>query len=131
MVKKRAKGIILFSLVFSVMAGIAVAKTNEDFCQADYARVLKGEKDFVGAKLEEANFKGMNLSGADFRGADLEKANFENANLTRVNFKNADLEEVNLKGAKITGAIFSGAELEYAKWTDGRTCAEGSLGGCW
>lgn len=122
---------LFFILAFSTIS-IAVAKSvNEDFCQADFNRILKGEKDFVGAKLEEANLKGLNLSGADFRGADLEKANLQGTNLSGCNFKNADLEEVNLKGANIKGASFAGAELEYAIWTDGRVCAEGSVGGCW
>lgn len=127
------KKIVVLFLTLSVLSiGVALAKkVNEDFCQADYNRVLKGGKDFVGAKLEEANLKGLNLSGADFRGADLEKANLQGANLTDCNFKNADLEEVNLKGANIKGASFSGAELEYAIWIDGRVCAEGSVGGCW
>lgn len=129
LVKKLVISILTLS-VFSI--GVVFAKkVNEDFCQADFDRILKGEKDFVGAKLEEANLKGLNLSGADFRGADLEKANLQGANLTDCNFKNADLEEVNLKGANIKGTSFSGAELEYAIWIDGRVCAEGSVGGCW
>lgn len=127
---KRIFTLLLIAMVSTT--GVALAKKiNEDFSQADFDRVLKGEKDFVGAKLEEACLKGLNLSGADFRGADLEKANLQGANLTDVNFKNADLEEVNLKGATTKGANFSGAELEFATWTDGRTCAEGSVGGCW
>jgi len=121
-------------LIALTTAGVAIAKSekvNDDYSVADFNRLIKGEKDFVGAKLEEANLKGMNLSGVDFRGADLEKANFEGANLCGTNFKNADLEEANLKGANVTGAIFSNAELEFATWTDGRVCAEGSIGGCW
>lgn len=130
LIKKLTATLFLITAVSTI--GAAVAKNcNEDFSQADFDRLLKGGKDFVGAKLEEANLKGLDLSGFDFRGADLEKANFQNANLTNTNFKNADLEEVNLKGAKIQGAIFQGAELEFATWIDGRTCAEGSIGGCW
>lgn len=129
MVIKKMFAFLFVISVFSI--GVAVAKNCDDFSQEDFNRLLKGERDFIGAKLEGANLKGMNLSGADFRGADLEKANLENADLTNVNFKNADLEEVNLKGAKIQGAIFSGAELEFTTWVDGRVCAEGSVGGCW
>lgn len=126
------KIITLFFVLGVFSIGVALAKkVNEDFCQADYNRILKGEKDFVGAKLEEADLKGLNLSGADFRGADLEKANLQGTNLSDCNFKNTDLEEANFKGANIKGASFSGAELEYAIWVDGRVCAEGSVGGCW
>ncbi|MEI8129424.1 MAG: pentapeptide repeat-containing protein, partial [bacterium] len=89
---------------------------NEDFNQEEFDSLLKGEKNLIGAKLEEANLQGMDLSGRDFSGADLEKANLQNANLTNTIFKNTDLEKANLKGAKIIGAIFKGAELEFATW---------------
>lgn len=125
------KVLLFFVVAVFCSLSFALAKGDDDFCQETYNRALKGEKDFIGAKLEGANFKSMDLTGADFRGADLEKTNFEGANLTNVNFKNADLEDANLKGATIKGAIFSGAELEYAKWVDGRVCGEDSLGGCW
>ena len=126
---KKMSTILLVAITCSV--GIAVAKKCDDFSQEDFNRILKGEKDFIGAKLEEANLKGMNLSGADFRGAELEKANMQNTNLSNSNLKNADLEKANLKGANINGPNFSGAELEYATWIDGRVCGEGSVGGCW
>ena len=122
--------IILAAIVISTI-GVATAKNCDDFSQADYNRVLKGEKNFAGVKLEGANFKGMDLTGVDFKGADLEKANFEKANLTNASFQKADLEEANLKGANIKGAIFSGAEMEFTTWVDGRVCAEDSVGGCW
>lgn len=126
------KKLFLFLLVlFFCATGFVCAKDENDFCQETYEKALKGGKDFVGAKLEGANFKGINLSGADFRGAELDEVNFEGANLTNVNFTNADLDDANLKGANIKGAIFKGAELEYAKWVDGRICGEGSIGGCW
>lgn len=115
----------------AVLSCTAIAKSNDDYLQSDMDKLLKGEKCLIGAKLEGANLKGMKLNGVNFRNAELEKVNFENADLTNTNFTNADLEEANLKGAKINGAIFSGTELEYAKWTDGRICAEGSIGGCW
>ncbi|MBT6202958.1 MAG: pentapeptide repeat-containing protein [Rhodospirillaceae bacterium] len=48
---------------------------------------------------------GANLSGASLTGADLTAATVSGANLTNVN-------------------------LDVAIWTDGRVCAEGSIGGC-
>ena len=125
------KVLLVSALVFMATAAISVAKDKDDFCPETYQRVLNGEKSFIGAKLEGANFKNMDLSGADFRGAELDRTDFKGANLTNVNFENADLDDANLKGANVNGAIFKGAELEYAIWTDGRTCAEGSIGGCW
>ncbi len=144
--------LVIVSVILSVVfAGMVLAKKTSDFCQADYDKVIKGEKSLIGAQLERANFKEMNLQGINFSRADLEKANFEGANLTGSIFNGADLEEASfaganltnvsfieadlegavLKGAKITGANFKKAELEYATWIDGKVCAEGSIGGCW
>jgi uncharacterized protein YjbI with pentapeptide repeats len=125
------KSLILMAVLILAASAVFAKKCKDDFNQEEFDSLLKGEKNLVGAKLEEANLQGMDLTGRDFSGADLEKANLQNANLTNAIFKNADLEKANLKGAKITGAIFKGAELEFATWVDGRLCAEDSLGGCW
>jgi uncharacterized protein YjbI with pentapeptide repeats len=109
----------------------ANARYDDDFNQSDYNRVLKGNKNLAGIRIEAADLSGRDLRGADFRGAELEKVNFQNADLRNANFQNADLEEADLKGAKIEGTNFSRAELEYTIWTDGRVCGEDSIGGCW
>ena len=128
----RTKKSLILAVVIILTAGVVFAKKcNEDFNQEEFDSLLKGEKNLIGAKLEEVNLQGMDLSGRDFSGADLEKANLQNANLTNAIFKNTDLEEANLKGAKITGTVFKGAKLEFATWIDGRVCAEDSLGDCW
>lgn len=119
--------VILAASTFSC----AIAKKCSDFSQVDYDRLTKGEKSFIGAKLEGANLCGRDLRGVDFRGAELEKANLQNADLSGADLTNADLEDANLKGAKISGTNFKGAELEFATWVDGRVCAEDSVGACW
>ena len=140
----------LCSLVLLFLS-VSVAIAGVDFSQNDYDRALKGDKNlsetrlesadfssknlagyiFTNADLEGANFQNADLTGANFEHADLEKTNFKGANLSNVNFYHADLEEANLKGANIKGANFHKAELEYTTWTNGRICAEGSIGGCW
>ena len=42
----------------------------------------------------------------------------------------ADLWEANLKGADLTGAILNKTDLSRAIWTDGRICADSSVGEC-
>jgi uncharacterized protein YjbI with pentapeptide repeats len=121
----------VFVLFVSHLSIHVVARNHSDFAQHDYDRALRGEKNLAGAKLDRASFKGMDLRGVDFRDAELDVANFENADLSGANFTDADLEDANLKGAKLTGAIFKDAELEFATWSNGRICAEGSIGGCW
>jgi hypothetical protein len=37
---------------------------------------------------------------------------------------------VELQGADLNGALFVSADLDGAIWTDGRTCAAGSVGSC-
>ncbi|MFO7727794.1 MAG: pentapeptide repeat-containing protein [Desulfonatronovibrio sp.] len=69
-----------------------------------------GECDLYQADLLRADLKGANLSGDD---------------LSRVSLFDAILQEANLSGADLSGATLSGAI-----WTDGRRCAEGSIGEC-
>lgn len=128
---RKQKSLILAAVIILTASVGFAKKCTEDFNQEEFNALLKGEKNLVGVKLEEANLQGIDLSGRNFSGADLEKANLQNANLTNAIFKNADLEEANLKGAKINGAVFKGAELEFATWVDGKVCAEDSLGSCW
>lgn len=128
---KKSKLLIIFALALVSAINLAAAKTCKDYSHNDYEKVMRGEKRLKNALLEGANLSGMDLRGVDFRGAELEKVNFKGANLAGVNFEKADLEDANLKGANIEGANFNETELEDAVWIDGRTCAEGSIGGCW
>ena len=50
--------------------------------------------------------------------------------ITKANFLDADLSGANLRGANLQGAILIQAKLSGATWTDGRVCAEGSVGKC-
>ena len=67
------------------------------------------------------DFSGMMLAGMSFAGANLELADFTDADLQGADFQNANLDGANLTGANLTGAT---------SWTDGRECAEGSIGAC-
>jgi uncharacterized protein YjbI with pentapeptide repeats len=87
------------------------------------------------AVLQLANLKGANLSlanleGAHMHGVNLRNANLMLANLTRVNLMDADLTGANLRGANLNGAFFLKARLGNVIWTDGKVCAEGSVGEC-
>lgn len=126
----RKIAIVLTFVLTASAVGLAFAG-GKDFLPQDLAKLLNGDKNLAGAKLEGANLKGKKLIGVNFTKADLEEADLSCTDLSNANFQGADLEEANLKGAKITGANFKGTELEFATWTDGRVCAEGSIGGCW
>lgn len=101
-------------------------------------------------RLDRSNLTRANLSGAILQLSSLEGANLTLANLTRahlhaVNLRNADLTLANLSGANLldadlrgavllganlTGVILFQAKLGNATWTDGRICAEDSVGEC-
>lgn len=82
------------------------------------------------ANLKEANLMMSNLEGAHLHAVNLRKANLMLANLTRANLLDADLSGANLQGANMQGAILIQTKLSGATWTDGRVCAEGSVGKC-
>jgi uncharacterized protein YjbI with pentapeptide repeats len=48
----------------------------------------------------------------------------------QVDFSNARLAGANLTGARFVTVDWSGADLGGATWSDGRLCADGSLGRC-
>lgn len=105
---------------------------------------------FKGTKLQGADLSGANLTGADLRevelinanltganlyGARLDWGDFQWADLSGVNLNgamlsNANMRGANLKGAKVKGADFWKVILSGATWSDGRVCAEGSVGVC-
>lgn len=82
------------------------------------------------ASLKEANLTLANLEGAHMHGVNLRGANLMLANLSKVNLLDADLTGANLQGANLNGAIIIKARFDNATWTDGRTCAVGSIGKC-
>ena len=82
------------------------------------------------ASLKGSNLMLANLEGAHMHGVNLQQANLMLANLTRVNLLDANLAGANLRGANLQGAILMKANLNGAIWTDGRTCAAGSIGEC-
>lgn len=85
--------------------------------------------------LQLANLKGANLMLINLEGAHLHAANLQNANLMMANLAGASLLDADLRGANLHGANLSRTILIQAKlggaiWTDGRTCASGSVGEC-
>lgn len=88
------------------------------------------------AKLKNTNacprcdLSGANLQEADLRDANLSRANLSRANLSGAYLTRAYLGEADLQGTNLTGAHLQRADLSGATWTDGRTCAQGSIGVC-
>ncbi len=85
--------------------------------------------------LDLSNLKGANLMLANFEGAhmhatNLQKSNLMLANLAGASLLDADLSGANLRGANLQNTILIQANFSGATWTDGRTCAEGSIGEC-
>ncbi len=91
--------------------------------------------DFTRSILDLANLKGANLMLANLQDAHLHAVNLVGsnlmmANLEGTNFLDADLRGANLRGAKMHNTILIQANLSGATWSDGRVCAEGSIGKC-
>jgi len=91
-------------------------------------------------QLDDARLKGADLAYATLRSASLRNAELVNVNLTGAELSGADLTGADLSGADLryailtaadlTGTRLNTAQLGKATWSDGRICAEGSIGEC-
>lgn len=98
---------------------------NANLQGANLSRSILQLANLEKANLMLANLEGAHMHGVNLRGADLKLANLRGANLLDADFSGADLT-----GADLTGAILVKARFDHATWTNGATCAEGSLGTC-
>lgn len=84
----------------------------------------------VNANADFTNMSLGRLANADLRQASMLGANLRGADLRDTNLQNANMSFANLTGAKLEGANLQGTILHKAIWTDGITCAEGSVTVC-
>lgn len=102
----------------AALAGAMLRNARLDRTRLEDARL-------AGAVLEYASARGANLRNADLRGAKLTAVDLSGADLS-----GADLSGANLRHAVIEGAHLAGTRLDHVVWSDGRTCAVGSVGEC-
>ncbi|MCU7885257.1 MAG: pentapeptide repeat-containing protein [Candidatus Thiodiazotropha sp. (ex Lucinoma annulata)] len=107
----------------SSLASARLDRSN--FKRANFSRSI-----FQLANLKDTNLMLSNLEYAHLHGVNLQNANLMLANLTGASLFDADLSGANLRGANLMGAILIKAKFDNAIWTDGRICAEGSIGEC-
>jgi uncharacterized protein YjbI with pentapeptide repeats len=141
------KSILSILAVSAVIAGTVFSLQAQAFKQSDVDKLNK-TNNCPKCDLSELDLSNAKLSGANLIAADLSFSNLEKADLSGAKLVSANLFEVNLKGANLLGADLSGAilqkvsfesffgapvegaNLQAAIWTDGRICAQGSIGVC-
>lgn len=116
------------------------AKPQQQFAQENLARMSARNAQLSGANLSNANLRGADfayadLAATDFTLADLRQARLVGASLRKAVFNHArltgaDLSFADLSGASMVGAQLSAARLGNTIWTDGRVCANDSIGVC-
>ncbi|MEW7992233.1 MAG: pentapeptide repeat-containing protein [Candidatus Thiodiazotropha sp.] len=107
----------------SSLASARLDRSN--FERANFSRSI-----FQLANLKQANLRLSNLEHAHMHGVNLRNANLMFANLSGASLFDADLSGADLRGANLVGAILIKAKFDGATWTDGRICAEDSIGEC-
>ena len=113
--------------------GINMSHSSMEKMRLDRANLSRANLSFSilhFANLKEANLMLSNLEGAHLHAANLRGANLMMSNMKKVNLLDADLSGANLRGANMLDAIIIKAKFDGATWTDGRTCAEHSIGKC-
>ncbi|MES9944231.1 MAG: pentapeptide repeat-containing protein [Candidatus Thiodiazotropha sp.] len=107
----------------SSLASARLDRSN--FERANFSRSI-----FQLANLKDTNLMLSNLEFAHMHGVNLQNANLMFANLSGASLFDADLSGADLRGANLVGAILIKAKFDGATWTDGRICAENSIGEC-
>lgn len=103
---------------------------------ADLTRVMALNMFLPGADMQSANLTGADFSRSVLTRANLDGAILRNATLVDVDLRGANLNSADLIGTDLTGARLdettklSNAHLAGATWTDGRVCADDSVGEC-
>ena len=130
----------VFSRTAFLAAALALLLTATSLAQAEemtFTQIRAGCNDPAAPEVDwSACYKpSADLSGADLTQANLTEANLTHAVLTGAVLTGADLSGADLRGADLTNAdltnaILVGADLSEAIWTDGRFCAQGSIGTC-
>jgi hypothetical protein len=117
-----------WSAVLLLLAALPVGLALYAFHDApviDLGLASKVRGNCAAAPLRGTDWHGCDKSGYLMVGADL-----RDANLANVNFTGANLSYADLSGADIRNTQFNKAILSGAKWVDGKTCAQGSIGLC-
>jgi len=102
----------------AALAGARLRNARLDRARLEDARL-------AGAVMEYASAVGANLRNADLRGAKLTAVDLSGADLS-----GADLSGANLRYAVIKDTLLAGTRMDHVVWSDGRTCAVGSVGAC-
>jgi len=103
------------------------------FAKANIAGAEMENVSFNASNAEGANFSGMTTTGRfEIKDAKLKGINFSGSLFHGpVSFQNSDLRQANLQNVTFEDSVnWSGAQLAGATWTDGRTCADNSVGSC-
>jgi uncharacterized protein YjbI with pentapeptide repeats len=102
---------------FDDMRGANFSRSNMTVNMANQSMgMLRTE--FVGAKLNGADFTGAGLGHVTFRYAKLSDARFIGADASHADFAGADLTDADFTGAKVQGADFESATLAGVKGLD-------------
>ena len=106
------------------------AGMDVDWQDCDLKEVDLSYKILSGANLFNADLSGAGMEGVVLIRANLTGANLSGADLTYADLRDAVLDGADLSSANLTDADFTGTSLSGTVWTDGRACAEGSVGVC-
>lgn len=115
-------------------------KTGMELSGQDLSGATLGSTDLMQARLTGARLVGANLGYADLRQADLRGVDLSDASLVGAlmqearlegaRLDRADLSYADLRGTYLGGLNLEGVRLSRTVWTDGRVCAEDSVGEC-